>query len=149
MSREDAQSIENKVATNEQTDAFFGELQVDLARVEKFPEAGPLPWLDRPDAESEIAKRLSNGAIDPAEATNCEIGSKMDISFSIEQWNPICSTKFGMLIRKRSMMGRSGFYRNKPDLTTRGQVAVWIRISKSPRFARSCDMPRYCDGFVS
>ncbi|HJX25849.1 MAG TPA: phytanoyl-CoA dioxygenase family protein [Chthoniobacterales bacterium] len=72
MSREDTKSIENKT-TDEQTNSFFSELPVDLARidkprVEKFPEAGPLPWLDRPDAESEIAKRLSNGAIDPAEA---------------------------------------------------------------------------------
>jgi hypothetical protein len=38
-------------------DAFFGDVPVDFAsitnpRAEKFLNAGPFPWLDRPDAES-------------------------------------------------------------------------------------------------
>jgi len=51
----------------------FAEVPVDLAaigslRAEKFPYAGPFPWLDRPDAETQIAQRLRDGVIDAAEA---------------------------------------------------------------------------------
>ena len=54
-------------------DAFFGEVAVDFAaidnpRAEKFPNAGPFPWLDRPDAESRIAARQKAGVISKAEA---------------------------------------------------------------------------------
>ena len=56
-----------------QPEAFFGEVDVDLAqirnpRVEKFPEAGPFPWLDREDARAEITKRAGAGTISAADA---------------------------------------------------------------------------------
>lgn len=57
----------------EDPDAFFGEVKVDLPsinnpRFEKFPNAGPFPWLDRPDAESQIAARRRARKIDRYEA---------------------------------------------------------------------------------
>jgi len=66
-------SIENNPLPKQQSDAFFGEVHVDLSqirnpRVEKFPETGPFPWLDRPGAETEIAKRETAGTITAQEA---------------------------------------------------------------------------------
>lgn len=54
-------------------DAFFGEVKVDFEainnpRVEKFPNAGPFPWLDRPDAEAQIAAQWKAGKINRDEA---------------------------------------------------------------------------------
>lgn len=41
-------------------------------RAEAFPaDGGPAPWLDRPDAEAEIARRLAAGEIDEADAELC------------------------------------------------------------------------------
>jgi hypothetical protein len=37
-------------------------------RAERFPAAGPLPWLDRPDAEQEIVRRTEAREITPLEA---------------------------------------------------------------------------------
>ncbi len=45
--------------------------EVMPARVENFPEAGPVPWLDRPDARKNIRRALSKGRITPAEADHC------------------------------------------------------------------------------
>ncbi|MEY2541455.1 MAG: hypothetical protein QOI22_1057, partial [Verrucomicrobiota bacterium] len=66
-------SIENNPVPKEQADAFFGDVHVDLSqirnpRIENFPEAGPFPWLDRPGAEAEIAKRVTAGTITATEA---------------------------------------------------------------------------------
>src|SRR5690349_3897003 len=49
---------------------------VDLHRLpvyrrEQFPQAGPAPWLDRPDAEAEIARRLAAREITAEEADWC------------------------------------------------------------------------------
>ena len=38
-------------------------------RAEHFPESGPVPWLDRPDAEAAIAKAVSRGELNNDEAT--------------------------------------------------------------------------------
>jgi hypothetical protein len=58
--------------------SYFAEIEVDpdvLAkpRFEKFPYAGPFPWLDRDDAETQIKARLAAGQITPheAELLNC------------------------------------------------------------------------------
>src|SRR5690349_9215563 len=40
-------------------------------RAEHFPYAGPYPWLDRDDAEAEIARRTESAAITKAEAERC------------------------------------------------------------------------------
>jgi hypothetical protein len=66
-------SIENNPLPKQQSDALFGEVHVDLSqignpRVEKFPEAGPFPWLDRPGAEAEIAKRETAATLTAQEA---------------------------------------------------------------------------------
>lgn len=73
MSGDDSMSAGNKSTSNEQHDTFFGEVDVDLAqignpRAEKFPNAGPFPWLDRPDAEAEVSKRLKAETIGAIEA---------------------------------------------------------------------------------
>lgn len=57
--------------------ASFADVPVDLDRmpeyrVEQFPESGPLPWLDRPDALEAIADRVGRGELDAAEASVCE-----------------------------------------------------------------------------
>jgi hypothetical protein len=44
---------------------------MDAFRVENFPDSGPAPWLDRPDAEAEIERRLRNRMITDAEADRC------------------------------------------------------------------------------
>jgi hypothetical protein len=49
---------------------------VDLAslaiyRARQFPDAGPAPWLDRPDAEAAVARRLAAGEITAEEAGLC------------------------------------------------------------------------------
>jgi hypothetical protein len=54
-------------------DAFFGDEPVDFEainnpRFEKFPYAGPFPWLDRPDATSKIAARQKAGVVSKEEA---------------------------------------------------------------------------------
>ena len=49
----------------------FAEVRVDgfeKPRFEKFPYAGPFPWLDRPDAEAQIEARLAAGSIGEYEA---------------------------------------------------------------------------------
>lgn len=55
---------------------FFADVPVDprnisLYRQENFPKSGPVPWLDRPDAEERIEERLANGEINHAEAASC------------------------------------------------------------------------------
>jgi hypothetical protein len=42
-----------------------------LYRMGRFPAAGPVPWLDRPDAEEQIDRRLAAGEITTEEATLC------------------------------------------------------------------------------
>ena len=54
----------------------FAEEAVDLRKVrlfrrESFPDAGPAPWLDRPDAEERIAQRLDAGELSAADAALC------------------------------------------------------------------------------
>jgi hypothetical protein len=56
--------------------SYFAEQSVDLRRMkeyrqELFPAAGPLPWLDRPDAEEEIARKVGRGELTPEQAANC------------------------------------------------------------------------------
>lgn len=49
----------------------FAEVQVNRCekpRFEKFPYAGPFPWLDRPNAEEEIEAKLAAGVIGEYEA---------------------------------------------------------------------------------
>lgn len=41
-------------------------------RVEQFPDAGPRPWLDRPNAESAIRRLLKKGKISREEADLCD-----------------------------------------------------------------------------
>lgn len=56
----------------ESGEALFAEVKIDAAvekpRFEKFPYAGPFPWLDRPDAEAQIEAKLSAGIIGEYEA---------------------------------------------------------------------------------
>jgi hypothetical protein len=57
-------------------DRYFAEQPVHLRRMkeyrlERFPESGPLPWLDRPDAEEEIARRRAAGEISEEQASRC------------------------------------------------------------------------------
>lgn len=54
---------------------------VDLDRVgefrnEAFPQGAPTAWLDRPDAEREIARKFETGAIDAAQAEACRFWIK-------------------------------------------------------------------------
>ena len=55
---------------------FFGEKPVDISalgelRAEKFPYAGPYPWLDRDDWPERIAAKVKAGELSPAEAELC------------------------------------------------------------------------------
>jgi hypothetical protein len=55
---------------------YFADIPVDLSRFghfsgRKFPNAGPLAWLDRPDARWEIDRRLRENLITPEEARIC------------------------------------------------------------------------------
>jgi hypothetical protein len=54
-------------------DQFFGDVKVDFEaivnpRAEKFPTAGPFPWLDRPDAEQQIVAKRKAGKLSREEA---------------------------------------------------------------------------------
>jgi hypothetical protein len=50
---------------------------IRLFRASAFPSLGdPTPWLDRPDAEGEIARRLAEGEIDAADAALCRKWSR-------------------------------------------------------------------------
>src|SRR5881296_3854996 len=40
-------------------------------RAEHFPDSGPHPWLDRPDASDRIDLKLQHGEITRAEAEQC------------------------------------------------------------------------------
>ena len=44
---------------------------VDIFRVEHFPDAGPTPWLDRPDAEDEVRSRERHGELTHGDAEIC------------------------------------------------------------------------------
>lgn len=56
---------------------FFGEQPVDLAEIgefhaDRFPYAGPYPWLDRDDWKERLAERVGRGEISEADAVQCE-----------------------------------------------------------------------------
>jgi hypothetical protein len=58
----------------------FADLPVNVSglpafRAEHFPYAGPYPWLDRDDAEEQIAARLARGEITAADADLCRYWS--------------------------------------------------------------------------
>lgn len=44
---------------------------IKLFRAESFPESGPSPWLDQPDARDIIERRLSRREITPRQAEIC------------------------------------------------------------------------------
>ncbi len=44
---------------------------IDIFRAENFPDAGPTPWLDRPDAAERIAERLASGDLTEQQAEWC------------------------------------------------------------------------------
>lgn len=50
--------------------------RVPTFRAEHFPYAGPYPWLDREDAETEITRRLESGAISQTETERCRYWAK-------------------------------------------------------------------------
>jgi hypothetical protein len=55
---------------------YFAEMPIDLSKVgefrgEQFPESGPVPWLDRPDALEVIDRKLKSGEISEADAELC------------------------------------------------------------------------------
>ncbi len=57
-------------------DGYFADRAVDLDRMadyklESFPDSGPRPWLDEPDAEQRIDRKLASGDITGAEAEQC------------------------------------------------------------------------------
>lgn len=57
-------------------EGYFADEPVDLDglsdyRYERFPRSGPRPWLDLPDAEAAISRRLDTGEISPEEAAQC------------------------------------------------------------------------------
>lgn len=57
-------------------DDFIGEERVDIRHKERitardFPNAGPLMWLDRPDAAQAIEQRLQAGTLTPEQAEHC------------------------------------------------------------------------------
>lgn len=57
-------------------DRYFADAPVDPSamgylQAHKFPDAGPLPWLDRPDTETLIAQRLADGELTAEEAEWC------------------------------------------------------------------------------
>ena len=57
--------------TSHFADVAINPESIDNPRFEKFPYAGPFPWLDRPDAELQIAAKLAAGLIDETEAAAC------------------------------------------------------------------------------
>ena len=69
----DKRSVAKDQNVPKDPDAFFGDVKVDFEainnpRFEKFPNAGPFPWLDRPDAESQITAQQKAHAINKDEA---------------------------------------------------------------------------------
>lgn len=57
-------------------DKYFAEIPVHIEaiddfRVENFPDCGPYPWLDRPDALGQIDKKLAAGILTDNEAAQC------------------------------------------------------------------------------
>ena len=55
---------------------FFGDQPVDVetlsaVRAEKFPYAGPHPWLDRADWREQVAARVAQGTLSEADAALC------------------------------------------------------------------------------
>ena len=44
---------------------------IKVFRSENFPESGPSPWLDQPDAAETIARRLDRGELTPKQAEMC------------------------------------------------------------------------------
>jgi len=56
---------------------FFGEKPVDVGSLgelhaEKFPYAGPYPWLDRDDWPARLAEKVGSGELTAADAAVCE-----------------------------------------------------------------------------
>ena len=62
-------------------DRYFADVPVDVDgmadyKLESFPDSGPIPWLDRPDAEAAIAERQARGEISAEEAEACRTWSR-------------------------------------------------------------------------
>ena len=60
---------------------FIGEEPVNLRKIkdfrrENFPDSGPVPWLDRPDAEAQIETRLQAGKLTDEQADRCRFWHK-------------------------------------------------------------------------
>jgi len=78
-------------AIEEEGDDPFAEVKIgpskfEKPRFEKFPYAGPFPWLDRPDADAQIEARLAAGTIGAYEAKQFR-----------------CWKNFGYIILKRAI----------------------------------------------
>ncbi|MGH8093925.1 MAG: phytanoyl-CoA dioxygenase family protein [Chthoniobacterales bacterium] len=52
------------------------ENSLEKPRFEKFPYAGPFPWLDQPDAEEQIDAKVAAGVLSEAEAGICRVWSR-------------------------------------------------------------------------
>ena len=60
---------------------YFADVPVDLSalkycRAEHLPESGPVPWLDRDDAEEQIQRRIDSGALSEEQALDCRTFSR-------------------------------------------------------------------------
>jgi hypothetical protein len=62
-------------------EGFFGEQKIDLQtvgtfRAEKFPYAGPHPWLDRDDWPERVDEKIAAGKLTPAEGEMCRFWAR-------------------------------------------------------------------------
>ncbi|HUO83759.1 MAG TPA: hypothetical protein VM534_01475, partial [Thermoanaerobaculia bacterium] len=65
-----------KLIDRYRTAGSFASVPADLSSIrlfrrESFPDSGPEPWLDRPDAPEQIERRLEQGEITSAQAQLC------------------------------------------------------------------------------
>jgi ectoine hydroxylase-related dioxygenase (phytanoyl-CoA dioxygenase family) len=70
--KQNSDAVADEIASQD-PDEFFGDVRVDFEaitnpRAEKFPNAGPFPWLDRSDAKGRIDARRKAGKLTRAEA---------------------------------------------------------------------------------
>lgn len=74
--RETRDRIRRKRIVGRMARECFADVPVDLGamnvfRAERFPESGPLPWLDRDDAFAEVDRRVAAGSLTAEQASVC------------------------------------------------------------------------------
>jgi len=114
-------------------------------RAEHFPPSGPLPWLDRPDAFTQIEQKLKSGALTLEEAEQCRhwatkgyitLSRFIDDRLLDEVWDAYeSSIRSGRIVLQPEKAGESDPYPGR-FLNPHKKLGAFCEILKHPRLLR-------------